>query len=134
LQNIGTLHTLNESLGEIKDGAIYVKGNVIQWVGKTAELPAEFTAADEVISLENRVVIPGMVNTHHHMVQSLTRCVAQVSQVDALCQTRNPYPSLYSIKSGFRTFNKGKDSNTGKRDVVMLVWWPAIWITGLRTP
>lgn len=79
VQNIGTLHTLSSTLSEIKDGAIFVKGNVIQWVGKTEDLPAEYSAADDVITLEDRVVIPGMVNTHHHMVQSLTRCVAQVS-------------------------------------------------------
>ncbi|GAQ83977.1 Atrazine chlorohydrolase/guanine deaminase [Klebsormidium nitens] len=80
-KNIGTLHTLNSTLSEIKDGAIFVKGNVIQWVGKTKDLPAEFSTADDVIRLENRVVIPGMVNTHHHMVQSLTRCVAQDSKL-----------------------------------------------------
>jgi 8-oxoguanine deaminase len=78
VKNIQRLATLNAALGEIDDGAIYVKGNVIKWVGKTAELPNDLVTADIVVSLDRHVVIPGLVNTHHHMVQALTRCVAQV--------------------------------------------------------
>jgi 8-oxoguanine deaminase len=33
-------------------------------------------AAGEVIECEHSVVVPGMVNTHHHMYQSLTRCIS----------------------------------------------------------
>ncbi len=77
-QDIETLATFNEKLGEIKKGAIYVKNNVIEWVGQTESLPAEYSSADTVISLPDRVLIPGLVNTHHHMFQCLTRCIAQV--------------------------------------------------------
>lgn len=78
VRDIQVLATLDAELGDIRDAAIYVQGNVIRWVGKSSDLPEELTAADEVISLPNRVLIPGLVNTHHHMFQSLTRCVAQV--------------------------------------------------------
>lgn len=67
-------------LGDIKDAAIFVSGNEIKWVGSSADIPEEFSKADTVLSLPNRVIIPGMVNTHHHMFQCLTRCVAYVSQ------------------------------------------------------
>ena len=56
MQNIGTLATYNASKDEIDDAAIYVKGNVIAWVGKTADLPQEYSTADEVISMKDRVV------------------------------------------------------------------------------
>ena len=61
MQNIETLATYNASKDEIDDAAIYVKGNVIAWVGKTADLPQEYSTADEIISMKDRVVIPGMV-------------------------------------------------------------------------
>jgi cytosine/adenosine deaminase-related metal-dependent hydrolase len=35
-------------LGDVNDGALYVEGNVIKWVGATSDLPAEFQQADEV--------------------------------------------------------------------------------------
>ena len=66
-KNIQRLLTLNSKLGEIDDAAIYVKANIIQWVGTTADLPDEYKTADVVLDLSSRVVIPGMVNTHHHM-------------------------------------------------------------------
>jgi imidazolonepropionase-like amidohydrolase len=73
-KNIQRLLTLNGELGEIDEAAIYVKANIIQWVGSTAELPKEYQMADVVLDLSSRVVIPGMVNTHHHM------CVKQPSR------------------------------------------------------
>ena len=38
-----------------------MKDNVIQWAGKTEDLPQEFSTADEVLSMKDHVVIPGMV-------------------------------------------------------------------------
>ena len=78
MQDIATLATFNKDLGELTDAAVYVKGNVIEWVGKTADLPDKFKSANTTLSLSEHVVIPGLVNTHHHMFQCLTRCIAQV--------------------------------------------------------
>jgi cytosine/adenosine deaminase-related metal-dependent hydrolase len=78
LQDIGTLATFNKELGELQDAAVYVSGNIIKWVGATKDLPPQYSTADSVISLPDRVMIPGLVNSHHHMFQCLTRCIAQV--------------------------------------------------------
>jgi cytosine/adenosine deaminase-related metal-dependent hydrolase len=64
------LVTMDDQRREIEDGAIFVRDNVIEAVGKTADLPA---TADEVLNLRDHVVMPGLINTHHHMYQSLTR-------------------------------------------------------------
>ena len=44
--------------------------------GPTAELPE---AADMVIDARGMIILPGLVNTHHHLYQTLTRCIAQDS-------------------------------------------------------
>ena len=62
LQNVECIATFDDSLGEIKNGAIYVEANVITWVGKTAELPKQYSNADCELDLSNRVMIPGMVS------------------------------------------------------------------------
>lgn len=77
MQDIAALATFSKDLGEVADAAIYIKQNVIQWVGPTSSLPQEYASADAIISLKQHVVIPGLVNTHHHMFQCLTRCIAQ---------------------------------------------------------
>lgn len=63
---------------DISDASILVENNVIKWVGATSDLPQDLQA-DAVVDCSDMVIIPGMVNTHHHMYQSLTRCIAQDS-------------------------------------------------------
>ncbi len=68
------LVTMDAQRREIAGGSVFVRDNVIEAVGPAADLPA---TADEVIDARDQVVIPGLVNTHHHMVQTLTRAFAQ---------------------------------------------------------
>lgn len=68
------LVTMDAQRREIAGGGVFVRDNVIEAVGPAADLPA---TADEVIDARDQVVIPGLVNTHHHMVQTLTRAFAQ---------------------------------------------------------
>ena len=72
VRNALVIATMDDERREIADGAIFVRGNVIEAIGPTSDLPR---TADEVIDLDGHVVLPGLVNTHHHMVQSLTRAV-----------------------------------------------------------
>jgi cytosine/adenosine deaminase-related metal-dependent hydrolase len=72
VKNALVVVTMDDQRREIDQGAIFVRDQVIEAVGPTNDLPS---AADEVIDLSGHVVMPGMVNTHHHMYQSLTRVV-----------------------------------------------------------
>ncbi|HTT09382.1 MAG TPA: 8-oxoguanine deaminase [Burkholderiaceae bacterium] len=66
------LVTMDSGRREIRDGALFLRGNRIEQVGATADLPA---SADRVIDLRGHVVLPGLVNCHHHLYQTLTRTV-----------------------------------------------------------
>ncbi len=71
VKNIHTLVTLDDERREIRHGALLVEDNVIRQVGTTDELP---DTADEILELGDRhLVLPGLVNTHHHFFQTLTR-------------------------------------------------------------
>jgi 8-oxoguanine deaminase len=72
-----------DTSGEISDGAMFIRDNVIEAVGTTAELSARYAdeKADETLDLRDHVVLPGLVNTHHHMYQSLTRVIAQDAEL-----------------------------------------------------
>jgi cytosine/adenosine deaminase-related metal-dependent hydrolase len=72
VKNATVLVTMDDQRREIADGAIFVRDNVIEAVGTTADLPA---TADEVLNLAGHLIMPGLVNTHHHMYQSLTRAI-----------------------------------------------------------
>ncbi len=79
LKNIRYLATMDETRREIPDAAVYVRDNIIEAVGKLAEMPSD--SADRVIDLSRHVALPGLINTHHHMFQSLTRALAQENEL-----------------------------------------------------
>jgi 8-oxoguanine deaminase len=78
IRHARSLVTMDPQRREIPDGAVFVRDHVIEAVGTSAELPQ---AADEVIDAQDQVVIPGLVNTHHHMYQTLTRAMVQDNEL-----------------------------------------------------
>ena len=74
IRNATLLVTMDAQRREIAGGAVFVRDNFIEAVGATRDLPG---TADEVIDARDQIVIPGLVNTHHHMFQTLTRAFAQ---------------------------------------------------------
>ncbi|MBN3723202.1 8-oxoguanine deaminase [Burkholderia sp. Ac-20379] len=72
VRHADVLVTMDASRREIRDGGLYIEGNRIVAAGPTDSLP---DTADEVLDLRGHLLMPGLVNTHHHMYQSLTRAV-----------------------------------------------------------
>ncbi|MEP7289816.1 MAG: 8-oxoguanine deaminase [Chloroflexota bacterium] len=87
------LATMDDQRREISDGALFVRDHLIEAIGTTAELPQ---TADEVLDLTDHVVMPGLVNTHHHMYQSLTRAVPGAQNHDLF----DWLTTLYGIWAG----------------------------------
>ena len=76
VKNIDVLVTMDARRREIKDGAIYVEDNVISRVGSSVELEADPALKPErIISGRGTVLMPGLVNCHHHLYQTLTRTI-----------------------------------------------------------
>lgn len=70
LKNADMLVTMDGDRREIPGGGLYAEDGIVRKVGKTAELPE---TADRVIDARGQIVLPGFVNTHHHLNQTLTR-------------------------------------------------------------
>jgi 8-oxoguanine deaminase len=89
IKNARVLVTMDATRREINDGALFIRGNVIEQVGSSADLPQ---SADEVIDATNHVVLPGLINTHHHMYQSLTRVIPAAQNGELFNWLNNLYP------------------------------------------
>ncbi|MBL8097488.1 MAG: 8-oxoguanine deaminase [Anaerolineales bacterium] len=72
VKNATVLVTMDAQRREIAGGGLFARDGVIEQVAATSELPR---TADDVVDLQGHVVIPGLVNGHHHLFQSLTRGV-----------------------------------------------------------
>ena len=66
--NIGELVTndpeADDLLGVRRDAALVMQDGLVAWVGPATEAPA----ADEVVDVEGRAVLPGFVDSHSHLV------------------------------------------------------------------
>jgi cytosine/adenosine deaminase-related metal-dependent hydrolase len=83
------LVTMDATRREITDGAVFARDGVIEAVGPSADLPP---TADEVIDARDHVVLPGLVNTHHHMYQTLTRALGPVQDATLFPWLQGLYP------------------------------------------
>jgi cytosine/adenosine deaminase-related metal-dependent hydrolase len=89
IRNARLLVTMDAARREIADGAVFVRGNTIEAVGQSAELPA---TADTVIDARDQIVIPGLVNTHHHFYQTLTRVLPAAQDAELFDWLQVLYP------------------------------------------
>ena len=60
-------------LGVVRDGAVLVEGDRIVEVGRSEEVKRRNPRGYERIDAEGKIIIPGLVNTHHHLAMSLLR-------------------------------------------------------------
>ena len=74
VRNADLLITMDDERRCIASGGLFARDNFIEQVGAASDLPS---SADVVIDASGKVMLPGLINTHHHLYQTLTRCVAQ---------------------------------------------------------
>ena len=69
-KNAAVVVTMDDDRRELRDAGLFARDGVIEQVGPTGELPE---TADEVLDLEGHILLPGLINCHHHLDQVLTR-------------------------------------------------------------
>ncbi len=73
----------------ISDGAIFIRDNVIEAIGTSSSFVQD---ADIEINGAGLIILPGLVNTHHHLYQTLTRAVPAAQNVSLFNWLKTLYP------------------------------------------
>jgi cytosine/adenosine deaminase-related metal-dependent hydrolase len=81
--------TMDRQRREFPSGGLFVRDGWIEQAGPSDQLPA---AADTVLDLRDHLLLPGLVNTHHHLYQTLTRAVPAAQDADLFHWLRTLYP------------------------------------------
>jgi len=81
--------TMDDHQREIPDGGLFIRRGLIQEVGPMSDLPS---TADEVLDLQGHILLPGLVNTHHHFYQTLTRAVPAAQDANLFNWLTTLYP------------------------------------------
>ena len=69
-RNADVLVTMDGERRELRNASLFARDGVIEQIGDTADLPQD---ADVVLDLAGQIVLPGLINCHHHLDQTLTR-------------------------------------------------------------
>lgn len=89
VKNATLLVTMDDAHRRIANGGLFVRDNVIEAVGSTDALPG---SADRVIDARDMLLLPGLVNTHHHLYQTLTRAVPAAQDAILFKWLKTLYP------------------------------------------
>ncbi|MBA2284870.1 MAG: amidohydrolase [Ktedonobacteraceae bacterium] len=81
-----TIVTMNPAREIIINGALAVEGNRIVALGKTDILVRQYHE-EEVIDVQGKLIIPGLIDTHVHLAQALIRgCADDMALIQWLCE------------------------------------------------
>ncbi len=89
VRHAALLVTMDEHRREISDGGLFIRDGFIESAGPTNSLPGQ---ADEILDLSGYIVIPGLINTHHHFYQTLTRAVPAAQNANLFNWLKTLYP------------------------------------------
>ncbi len=89
VKNADLLVTMDEADRCIPDGGLFVRDRVIEQAGPTRDLPGK---ADRMIDARGMILLPGLVNTHHHLYQTLTRAVPAAQDATLFQWLKTLYP------------------------------------------
>ncbi|RJP48610.1 MAG: 8-oxoguanine deaminase [Anaerolineaceae bacterium] len=87
--------TMDDHQREIPEGGLFIRDGFIEQVDETNKLPP---TADEVLDLKGHVLLPGLVNTHHHFYQTLTRAVPAAQDANLFNWLKTLYPIWAKIQ------------------------------------
>jgi cytosine/adenosine deaminase-related metal-dependent hydrolase len=89
IKNAQLLVTMDDRRREIPGGGLFIRDGFIEQVAETRLLPS---TADEVVDLSGHVLLPGLINTHHHFYQTLTRAVPAAQNANLFNWLTTLYP------------------------------------------
>jgi len=89
VKNAHVIVTMDKNDRELKDTAIFCRDGLIEQIGPQSELPQN---ADEVLDLQDHIVLPGLINTHHHFYQTLTRALPGAQNANLFNWLTTLYP------------------------------------------
>ena len=101
--NAQVVVTMDAERREIENGAVLINSNVIQYVDDQKSVDAWLAAnnvkPDETIDLSGCVLLPGLVNCHHHLYQTLTRSIGTSEGLSLFDWLKTLYPIWAELDS-----------------------------------
>ena len=96
IDNARVLVTMDDERREIKNGAIVIRDNIIEMLGPTGQIRQELETKglhpQQYIDAGGCILMPGLVNCHHHLYQTLTRSIGTAAGKSLFDWLQTLYP------------------------------------------
>lgn len=89
IRNAQAIACMDDQHTELANASVFVQDGIITHIGQSSDVPEH---ADAVIDASQHVVVPGLINTHHHMYQSLTKAIPRVQNAELFSWLQGLYP------------------------------------------
>lgn len=89
VKNAQIIVTMDDHRQEIHHGGLLIKDGFIEQIGESDQLPSK---ADQILDLKGHLILPGLINTHHHFYQTLTRVVPEAQDANLFHWLKTLYP------------------------------------------
>jgi cytosine/adenosine deaminase-related metal-dependent hydrolase len=80
---------MDDQRREIAGGGMFIRDGFIERIGQSNDLP---DSADKVLDLDGHIILPGLINTHHHFYQTLTRAIPAAQNANLFNWLKTLYP------------------------------------------
>ena len=87
IENIKEIVTMDRERTRLKSYSLLIKDNIISKITRGIKVET-----DEIIDGSDYFLYPGLINTHHHFYQTLTRNIPQVQNVELFNWLKYLYP------------------------------------------
>ena len=87
IKNLKEIVTMDRERTRLKSYSLLIKDNIIRKIARDIKVEA-----DEIIDGSDYFLYPGLINTHHHFYQTLTRNIPQVQNVELFNWLKYLYP------------------------------------------
>ena len=89
IRDAGLIATMDDSRTELRGGWISISDGLVVGLGSSTDPQPE---AKEVIDATDQLVTPGLINTHHHLYQNLTRAYGPMTSAPLFGWLQTLYP------------------------------------------
>jgi len=88
LKDADLIITMDNCHRRIEGDSLLIRDNLVQAIGPARDLAGQ---ADREIDASGMLLMPGLVNTHHHLYQTLTRAVPEAQDVELFTWLKTLY-------------------------------------------
>ncbi len=97
IENAHVIATFDDKETEWQGADILIEGPAIRDIGKNLREKHQLSPNTPVIDASSHLILPGLVNTHHHLFQVLTRCWPDVQNAELFHWLTRQYPHFANI-------------------------------------